>query len=789
MQQFLSGIDAKTFDFTVRWHTIDPSLVRELWDMQRTSSTWNSRCRDFVLSHLGDDIQFFLEGEQLVPSHEFAHIVDSAWKSIIPDIYDCLTVFGVVPLTFRRLSPGNSATPFVPVVPKPFTYVLQVAYTIEYGLMFRVLRPISMYADPDTAIEHDEQYERYEFVRPKVIVADTTYYSACGGFTDDYNFVLGLGGDDDEADTFISNMKTQFSSDIPRGYVLDRNTIVLHGFDCDPTVDGRLQTKLATLLSERRFVALHAKIMALNQVHQVTRPIFLKKSAMNRESSEMMTAGFGGVYKKNNGLCDPDDTRSGTMDAADLGVLLRGLKQFHNMITPTCDDGSRQHGPCRMYNDNGVFDEALDGLEDSTRPVSIIPEDYELPNAPRDESTLGQRYFDLEGQLREDIAGVHGIPQMLIHHVGGNVRNMVDIMEQGFVRNTRIVAAHISRVLEFAYQAIYAVDEVSGGDSIAESVEPRVDPRLLQLMTRDAMHEWRSAGQFVSAYARDGSDAAGSASDSRSDSDNYSEHDAEDLDEAYNASTFYKDRNSPDRASKGKEKEKDDGDNHEDDEDVDRELSDVEEQDSLFLDSNVEHKTVLQNEEERRVTSTSSTRHQSRKRSRPDTLGDGNFASSEKPDVAFANSLTGQLKTKKSRGSARNADASRKHKFVSVQLNISSRVSLVLLQEGREQGALTPREYWSLWRDSMQLPVTEEVLNKLENERQKEMESGKPKADGKGKSSGSGGLSGVGKGGNQANSTPMQPRSQRKGNEKRAMKGRSTQATNARAGRQLGGAH
>lgn len=769
--------------FAVQWRNVNPRKVAQLWEVHRTSDSWNRRCRDYVIDHLGDDIQFYSNGARILPSPDFQRVIDTAWRAIIPDIYDCITVLGVCPITFRRLSPGDQNTPFVPIVPHPMTYTLQVSYAAELEhLVYRVLRPRSIYADHERSLTNPAE-DPFKGNSNRVVLGAATYYAACSGCTDDMDFVMGL-GDDFETDSFISCMSSLFSADLPRGMVLDRNTVVLHGFGSDPTLMGELRTPLATLMDDREYVALHARVMAVNQIHQVTRPILLQKSQVTNDFYKAMQSGFAAQAMKTDGMGGGGDTGKHEMTAEEFKALADMLNQYHETWSGNKNAAGRKHGVCTVYNESGILGEALDDVNEQTRSIAVIPEDYTLPAGQRDESTLGQRYFDLRSQLDENISAIYGIPLPLLRQIGGNIRSMIDIMEQAFMRNVHSVASNISRVLDFSYQAIYYVEDRNM--SIADALEPSVDPQLLRLIARDSLKEWEDSGFTTTARA------AFSDNESSDDDQESEEEDSSDSDMT------------------------DDSDD-EDEEKADRDVSDFPEEEAAYINPNLELKPEeagdaedkhkgkdkeTETDDDRSTSSSPSTKMRKRGQTSKDHHKT-NFQTDAQDNDGAKSTGSADKRDKKKQKKSNNIDAvddSSAHANdgrVIVNLNISSRAPMTMISDAHDQGAVTDEEYWSMYRKYLDLPVNENTIEKLKKAQKEREESQSKKAGASSSSSRKRGrgtdsraqLKGVGKGGNQANVTPQQPRSMRKGNEKRTMQAQGTQSTNASIGRTKGGTH
>ena len=126
---------------------------------------------------------------------------------------------------------------------------------------------------------------------------------------------------------------------------------------------------------------------------------------------------------------------------------------------------------------------------------------------------------------------------------------------------------------------------------------------------------------------------------------------------------------------------------------------------------------------------------------------------------------------------------------IEVNLRTNSVMMTNLLSYVYESGALTEDEFRTSMRAQFDFPINAAVLKKL---KQEAAEKDQPKSAASSSSANKkkNDLShpdtkkkGVGKGGNQASSKTQDPRSMRKGNEKRSMQAQRMQTTNATTGR------
>lgn len=739
---------------SIKWNNLNPRLVADLWEMHFSSDSWSARCRTFALEYLGKDIVFQRGSSILQPKGDFLFLYKSVWKNLVTYIYDCIHVLGVCPVTFRRSDPGDPESEMIPVIPARDTYVIQVAYAIELEkTIFRVLRPKALFFDfkrstiDQEGIEHSRN--RTQFM-PTDIVSYTLMGANSTGLID------GL-----------------FDSDVPDGMVLDRNTVVLNGFGADPHFTGRLTTRMAALIEDRAFTDLHRRIMGTNQVRLMSRPLFLQENKTSNEVLEKLTAGFsGGVYR-----ADGTEDRSGsnggansyTRSADEIAALAGVIAQFQGEDARSAAGASS----CRIYDKPAEGYSAADVVSAEVsrpRPIATIPGDYTMPPGQKDDSVLGQRYFDLRSMLDDSISGAYGIPLPLLRQVG-SLKGMEEQMMQHFHREVKTMSSAVSRVLTFCYHAIYGRTDENAW-SMAEELEIDVSEFLNAQILADTKNKWIRSNGVMTRLKRK--------------IESGEEHPRRECDEtsvllsATGAKCGQDSNADTSPARRRRKRRRDDSESEsESDSDSDR-PSDVDDDEELgHLDPEPDA-TAMRN-------SVAKKKDDKEKTTRDETDRHDIVQIEDAGSMMTATGKSGKSSSKRQRVSTPSAE----YEPVEVNLRTSSVMMTNLLSYVYESGALTEDEFRTSMRAQYDFPINAAVLKKLKQEaaerdapkatasssasaaKKKKKDSSHPDTKKKG----------AGKGGNQTTSKAQDPRSMRKGNEKRSMQAQRMQTTNATTGR------
>lgn len=469
-------------DYNIEWHDFDHETADKLWDLHIKDPT-ASQCREFILSYLGTEIEFKLNEETLDPEPNFERILKTEWSKFVREVFDAIFIMGVCPIKFVRSI--SSTEDYVPVVLQKHTYKLQVAFLIETeSLIFRILRPCDLFfnAEKSTTLG-DMEKNRH---RPKdghKEGLNFTFMSHFDIFQSGYNFKksgysLFKGNDNHKS------IRNYYKRDVPGGWVLDRNSMVLHGFGYDPEINGQLTSRLRTILEYQEFTVVTGRIMMLNQTRLLNTPLFMKSTEPSDTSqrdgnTELNSTHHRQEIKKRKEL--EAHKREMDMLSADyhnntIGYLL---------ATP--------QGPAKkvMHDSNewgGTLSQVL--ADDPGPPVSVVdlPKGYDLSTGQKRDITLGMRFFDCEDKLEEKTCASYGVLVDLIKNRGIHKSNSA-AQSEFFQKTLLRWMVIIQDILTACYTAIYGQKDHE--DLIAEQLEMRRLHRdLLKKIDDFIIEEW-----------------------------------------------------------------------------------------------------------------------------------------------------------------------------------------------------------------------------------------------------------------------------------------------------------
>jgi hypothetical protein len=781
----------------ILWRTLDQSVIRQTWETHLRSDPMNVHCRSLIMKAIGTDIEFVKNDVVMQPKDTFKTLVESEWKTFVTDVYDSIQTTGIVPVTFVPAS--GSEGHYTPKVPRYGTYIIQVAYIIEMEkLIYRVLRPRRFFfdplrqttdrlGDPTSSDDLDNHHRRWT-------VEDTRIYASWAAQR--VTAVLG------SQSMWYRNSPISSCNgrdgcvfctlEMNDEYVLDRSTFVLDGFGSDPSVDGSLTTKLASLLPDRQYTSVHAQIMLSNQMQQVTKPLFLQEESPDTEKMDTMMRGFRAGSYRTSDITSPSYTGSSgsssnsekfQRDRSSLRALAQVLEQYHFDTAEQFHIDVAAGSGCHRGGGNVVSD-AITTCGAAPQRVAPIPSSYTMPNGQRVEATLGQRYFDLRAILDEHISNAYGIPIALIRNTG-LVRGNLETMEQFFQGTVRGWSDIMGRVLTFAYRAIYGPSEYEEG--VAQMCERFGIDGVDKAIIRFDIDRWLDSSQKITTRHIDTLDPSELStkliSDARTD-DVY-----DDDDDEYDTDTTSKDG----AKKRGRESDEDVVDTTDDDVDEDTTDDDVDEDtpDRILVPEIIETshpESLVSAEVVTKVDKRSKRSRQASTESHP-----------RKPELGHTFSVETGLPH----------SALRMISPVDVCLKSQSETTFTLLTFAFTQGALLKSEYYSAIRSQLGFEVSEEVIKELSEEKFNDLKreteitkktQDKPKAGAKATFSSSSASSSSKSKGGSGNWTA--PRSERKRtakklgssgtggsgvasatNQKRSVANRRTQVSNAESGR------
>ena len=273
----------------IRWITLDIQEMNETMEYHKKNDPKQTQYRSFFLSKLGTEIIFHKNGEVVETKGQFSDLVNKEWAKFVVDVYDCIKVFGLVPIEFTR---RNKFSDLYPTVPEFGTYIIQMAYIADISkTIYRVIRKSNVF------LSHKDQFVdgRMTFLREgmeKIINErniefenrDATFMwnnlssfiSCCMG-----NFQTNQYAMDN-----VRGLDNFYLEDIPSGYVLERNIIVFDNFKERPTVRGKLTTSLASLNDSRQYLASFAELLIKSEILSFAEPSYIEHDSKEKKNKK-----------------------------------------------------------------------------------------------------------------------------------------------------------------------------------------------------------------------------------------------------------------------------------------------------------------------------------------------------------------------------------------------------------------------------------------------------------------------------------------------------------------------
>jgi len=458
-------------DRNIVWHDIQHEMAEKLWDIHLHDSM-SSQCREYLLNFLGTDIEFSQKEKVISPSSEFHRILKAEWAPFISDIFDTLFILGIVPVTFQKsqINPND----YIPKVPKRGTYRIQIAYILELeSLIFRVLRPIDYFYNPDKNTSQKSNKNRKNHSSG----ISFTFMNALNPFSKLRHFKTS------GFEMLGRKFKSDFLSNMPQNWILDRNTIVLHGFGYDPSIRGELCSRLMTILEYSESTDMQKKIMEWNQMRLFSRPLFIQSVEPTDPSKNKPDVSFTSTVKKK------EDAKKRRFEE-EKEELYKTMAEYQGKNIAEIFNTS-------SYESRQLLDEATKGsisrilVGDELPPITIgpLPQGYNLPTGQKPDITLGMKYFELEENLKERKAAAYGIPLQIIQN-NTSVRSNTAAQIELFHHTIKNWMRNINEILTVSYNAIYGNEDKKG--FIAQYLERYThDKNMMDKIKKQIIEDWQ----------------------------------------------------------------------------------------------------------------------------------------------------------------------------------------------------------------------------------------------------------------------------------------------------------
>jgi len=469
-------------DYNIEWHDFDHETADKLWDLHIKDPT-ASQCREFILSYLGTEIEFKLNEETLDPEPNFERILKTEWSKFVREVFDAIFIMGVCPIKFVRSI--SSSEDYVPVVLQKHTYKLQVAFLIETeSLLFRILRPCDLFfnAEKSTTLgDMDKNRHRPKDAHKEGL--SFTFMSHFDIFQSGYNFKKS-GYSMFKGNDHHKSIRNYYKRDVPGGWVLDRNSIVLHGFGYDPDINGQLTSRLRTILEYQEFTVFQGKIMITNQTRLLNTPLFMKSTEPADTSQRDGNTELNATHHRQ------EIKKRKELEAHKREMNMLSADYHNNTIAYLL---ATPQGPAKkVMHDSSEWGGAVSQMlsDDPGPPVSVVdlPKGYDLSTGQKRDVTLGMRFFDCEDKLEEKTCSSYGVLVDLIKNRGIHKSNSA-AQSEFFQKTLLRWMVILQDILTACYTAIYG--QKDHDHLIAEELEMvRLHKDLLGTIDDFIIDDW-----------------------------------------------------------------------------------------------------------------------------------------------------------------------------------------------------------------------------------------------------------------------------------------------------------
>ena len=460
-------------DYQIEWFDLEHEIAEKLWEIHLHDSL-ASQCREYLLSYLGTKIEFNQNEKTISPSPEFDRILKAEWSPFIRDLFDTIFILGIVPITFQKSSMSDKD--YIPVVLKRGTYRIQVAFIIEIeSIIFRVLRPSNLFFNAQQNTTESGKKHMSGGLK-SMSFTFVNRVNAFGG----HSAMRGSG-----YSQLTKGVKSSmYKNDIPHSWILDRNSIVLHGFGYDPSRFGIINSRLKTIIEYSEFTAIQGRIMLLNQLRLLSRPIFIQNNEPPDPSRDKPDVSFTSTKHKKEEY--QRRKKAEEIEALrELAAQYAGNTDSLIMQDPT---NAAHHLMDQVQEDS--LSKLLIG--DTVSPISIgpLPKNYVLPSGQKPDVTLGMRFFDCDTELQPKKTAAYGIPVNLILNQGvvkAQTAWQIEIVQQTIKRWMDI----INEVLTHGYNSIYGNEDRRG--LLAEYLERYThDKNIIDKIEKFIIDDWKT---------------------------------------------------------------------------------------------------------------------------------------------------------------------------------------------------------------------------------------------------------------------------------------------------------
>lgn len=420
LTESLVGHDERKRNRPRKWVCMDTTAIAICWDILLKNSMSHS-CRAIKQAYLFKaPLRYSVrDGKPLRLLQEAQDEIERHYIKFARDFLDCLLVQGVVPFTLVQLPSGH----FVPRVPDPGTYVIQMAYVTETeSRYYRVWR--------QTIHSTLHGGDRSGF---------GSIFSSAQNREPGGRAFSGMGGSISESLGYYPCMS--FSSTSANWYY-DKNVYVIDGLGRDPHITGSLNSAISSVIPDIIFTntlcdnLMQAEFRLLN-------PYYLIQNHKNVDEGSrpgMVREMHMPVYTSDDMMRTAKDTKMTDMQLAAFNQQLIHISNAARGNTSS--EANRS-------------DERLEFDR-----FARIPRGFEYAHASTGEHHVGGSYAAQRAALDETVARLHGLSVAQLKPEGSQ-RGFLDAFRDNFRNNLCELAVMLGDHMSYIFNQIYSEDAAS----------------------------------------------------------------------------------------------------------------------------------------------------------------------------------------------------------------------------------------------------------------------------------------------------------------------------------------
>lgn len=511
----------------INWIDLKHEEAEIFYAIHNSSEFISKQCRDIIVNHIGQKLDFLKGGVNIAPKGKFKEMVDKYWSSLPTKIFDIIFVLGVCPIKFVPSATGD----FYPDIPVWGTYRIQQMYIGELNkFIYRVL-----VRESDRIFK--EYSTNYNFVN-KARNTDNPGSQLYVGKTQisqlheiDFTSLSSSYGSKEH--------NSLFSQSVPGGWMLARDIIVLNDFGMNPALDGSIMTPLRSIIGIQEYTTNLAAIMAEHNKRQLITPIFLKQTPIEHKavtdtsgasSSSSSVAAASSVSSSTITGARKDFSdhlwNYGAINAVRLSktpseleqrmIRVDGVKQINQHLEESTKDidartnifSYNQFGaPIPNLTEQRLVQNSVYGVSGLSgsfpiRYAAPLPEGLEMVNTAKPDASTGRAFLEVMPDFKLALCGVYQVSLDFIESKGYAQSHATLIMEM-FLKTVNKWRNFGTRVLTTCYSMIY--QKIDSQYSIIDYIGTNLLARdIYKSIGKHAVLEWIDNGGVVTLTKADG---------------------------------------------------------------------------------------------------------------------------------------------------------------------------------------------------------------------------------------------------------------------------------------------